>query len=145
MEQFAMNEICVAVATISIVLMMAGLIVVVNMKRRMLREIRRQLLFPFDLQEEEPEQAGEPEKKSLQGEYRKLFLQPVKRMSGNKGWVNIKAEYHEKISSLVRANPNQKLTISGYTNAVLEQHFLLYGKEIEKIIRQKGCQTEVWK
>jgi len=65
-------------------------------------------------------------------DFRILFIIPASMQMPRRKCVYIQEDYVELISRLVAANRSPKITIGGYINAVLEQHFEAYKDEIEK-------------
>ncbi|WP_082141960.1 DUF3408 domain-containing protein [Dysgonomonas macrotermitis] len=59
-----------------------------------------------------------------------LFIEPSAIKTASRRCVYIKESHAELISKVVFINPKANMTIGGYINAVLEQHFNQYYDDI---------------
>lgn len=64
-------------------------------------------------------------------QYRKLFLQP--KIFRTRQCVYISLKNQEIISSLIRMLDDREITIGGYIDNILDQHFSLYKDEIKNL------------
>ena len=66
-------------------------------------------------------------------DYRRLFIREpeVKARAGKMAYV--RREYHDRIMRITRVIGKDKLTLSGYLDHVLTQHFLQCGDVIKKL------------
>jgi hypothetical protein len=64
-------------------------------------------------------------------QYRKVFLKP--RIFRTRQCVYISLKNQEIISSLIRMMDNREITIGGYIDNILDEHFNIYKDEIKNL------------
>jgi hypothetical protein len=66
--------------------------------------------------------------------YRLNYLCPVRLKSKNRKRVNIRSSYYDKIRSIVNSTKDKKITLSGYIDNVLRNHFNDCKKDVECLL-----------
>lgn len=76
--------------------------------------------------------------------YKDTFLrEPEKTFRASTGkQVNIRLEYHRSILQLLGAAGSDCSTLTGFLDNVLKDHFKIYGRDIEGIIKSRYVNTE---
>lgn len=115
------------------------------LKSRLKRKFRDFEYTAFNKDEEYIQEFISSTEPTENNEYETLYLQPSKTTARNGKNVNIRSEFHDKISSIICMFPERKITISGYIDHVLEHHFKTHHNKIISLIRQKGCRINIWK
>ena len=70
-------------------------------------------------------------------DYKKSFVRPC-RITARKGkMIYIRPEFHEMIAKIAYVIGDNKLTMSGYIDNVLNHHFNAYGDEITRLYEEK--------
>lgn len=84
---------------------------------------------------------------ALETEFRKYFLQDTCSPIRSKSTAYVRDEHHEKIMVLLQTVHKGKLSLSGYIDNVLTQHFQAYGGVMEKMyqdaLSKRDCKFKV--
>lgn len=65
--------------------------------------------------------------------YRMMFICPSRIRSKDRKQANIRGEYHEKIAEIVQCAGQENITISGYLDNILRDHFETYRDDIARL------------
>jgi len=74
-------------------------------------------------------------KKNTQEDYVDTYLK--RKNLKNRKYAFIREEYHQKISRLIHLLGVDGLSVGGYVDNVLEQHFKAFGEEIERLYKNE--------
>jgi len=74
-------------------------------------------------------------KKNTQEDYVDTYLK--RKNLKDRKYAFIREEYHQKISRLIHLLGVDGLSVGGYVDNVLEQHFKIFGEEIERLYKNE--------
>ncbi len=137
-----MNEyIIVLVVIATLILIIMEIIVIRQVKKRLWQKWKREssrntVYMPYEKSETAIPSATD---------YETVYLRPANTVSRNGRSMNIRNEFHAKITSLICIFPEKNISIYGYVDHVLENHFRQHHKEILSLIARKGCRFDIWK
>lgn len=76
-------------------------------------------------------------RKTAEADYESIFLKRSETNARDGKTVYIRPEFHEKLSRIVHVIGQDKITIYGYMNNLLEHHFSEFGDQIIKSFNDK--------
>lgn len=137
------NEYTLAVAVVlTLILIITEIIIIRKVKKRLWQKWQRESSHNtvYNIPQEKTETSIPPVT-----DYEAAYLRPAETVSRNGRNVNIRNEFHAKITSLICVFPEKHISIYGYIDHVLENHFRQYHREILSLIARKGCRFDIWK
>lgn len=79
---------------------------------------------------EKPDAIGRGKKKNGHGEYDPIFFRRPETNARNGKTVYIRPDFHERLTRIVQVIGEDKITIYGYLDNLLEHHFQEFGDRI---------------
>lgn len=81
--------------------------------------------------------ASEISESTVQNNYEAIFFKRVETSARDGKTVYIRPDFHEKLARLIQVIGEDKITIYGYLDNVLEYHFQDFGEQMTKRFNEK--------
>lgn len=81
-------------------------------------------------------EASRSKKNESEEEYLELFIREVEMAARSGKLVYVRKEYHDRILRIIRVIGKDKLSLFGYIDHVLTQHFEEYEEVIKKLYKK---------
>lgn len=75
----------------------------------------------------------ESRKRKSRNDYESLFIRQADIAGRQERSIYIREQYYARIDKIIKLYNNSRLSVFAYVDAVLEQHFEMYKKEIKEI------------